>query len=92
MAERRTRKTQKCKQEKTKNSSKIKTLWQEGVGRAEGRREMEEDSLLNSNWALLVIINADNDEYKRAKNTLVQGEEAQALQILEELRRQVKPS
>ena len=58
----------------------------------EGRREMEEDSLLNSNWALLVIINADNDEYKRAKNTLVQGEEAQALQILEELRRQVKPS
>ena len=37
---------------KTENSSKIKTLWQEGVGCVEGRREMEDDSLLNSNWDL----------------------------------------
>ena len=41
---------------KTENSSKIKTLWQEGVGCVEGRREMEDDSLLNSNWDLVVVV------------------------------------
>ena len=53
---------------------------QEDVGRREGRREMEEWSLLNSSWALV-----GEDEYGGVgKTTQAQGEEAQALQKLEE--------
>ena len=55
---------------------------QEDVGRREGRREMEEWSLLNSSWAL---VGEDDDEYGGAgKATPAQGEEGQALQKLEE--------
>ena len=55
---------------------------QEDVGRREGRREMEEWSLLNSSWAL---VGEDEDEYGGVgKATQAQGEEAQAPQKLEE--------
>ena len=57
---------------------------QEDVGRREGRREMEEWSLLNSSWAL-VDDGEDDDEYGSVgKATPAQGEEVQAPQKLEE--------
>ena len=53
---------------------------QEDVGRREGRREMEEWSLLNSSWALV----GEDDDGGVGKATPAQGEEAQAPQKLEE--------
>ena len=53
---------------------------QEDVGRREGRREMEEWSLLNSSWALV----GEDDDGGVVKATPAQGEEAQAPQKLEE--------
>ena len=65
---------------------------QEDVGRREGRREMEEWSLLNSSWAL-VGEDDDDDEYEGVgKTTPAQGEEVQAPQKLEEWQSQAKPS
>ena len=55
---------------------------QEDVGRREGRREMEEWSLLNSSWAL--VDDGEDDDGGVGKATPAQGEEAQAPQKLEE--------
>ena len=68
---------------------------QEDVGRREGRREMEEWSLLNSSWALVGDDedddgddddddDDDDEDGGVVKATRAQGEEAQAPQKLEE--------